>query len=351
MEKTDVNNNVHQNILKRTAKDFASNQEVKWCPGCGDYAILAQIQKVLAELNKKPEDIVFVSGIGCSSRFTYYMNTYGIHGIHGRPIAIATGLKIARPELDVWVITGDGDCLSIGGNHFIHGLRRNIDINIIMFNNRIYALTKGQYSPTSEQNKITYSSPYGSIDYPINPIALALGSEATFVARTIDRNLSHMNEIFKKANEHKGASFVEVYQNCKIFNDEAFAVYTEKGQKESHTLYLQEGKPLVFGENNEWGIILDKMQPKIVHLKQDSVSIENLWIHDIKDKTKAFILSQFSMPGDKEHFPSPMGVFFSEDKPSYEQMVIEKIEIVKQKRKPPSINKILAGSQTFSYEE
>ncbi len=340
METTSVQNK------KLTAKDFSSDQEVKWCPGCGDYAVLAQIQKVLAELNKSPENTVFVSGIGCSSRFTYYMNTYGMHGIHGRPLAIASGLKVARPELDIWVITGDGDCLSIGGNHLIHELRRNLNLNIIMFNNRIYALTKGQYSPTSEQQKITATSPYGSIDYPINPLALALGSEATFVSRTSDRDLQHMNDTFKKASAHKGSSFVEVYQNCKIFNDDAFAAYTEKEQKLEHTIYTEQGKPLVFGKEKEFGIILDGTTPKIVNLKTDSVSESNLWIHDVADKQKAFLLSQFSMPG-YEQFPAAFGVIYKAERPCYEDMLVQKIDTVKKKRGTPSINKVLSGSNIW----
>ncbi len=336
----------HTQTLK-TAKDFASNQEVKWCPGCGDYAILAQLQKVLAELNRKNEEVVFVSGIGCSSRFTYYMNTYGIHGIHGRPIAIASGLKIARPDLDVWVITGDGDCLSIGGNHFIHGLRRNIGLHIIMFNNRIYALTKGQYSPTSEQNKITYSSPYGSIDYPINPIELALGSGACFVARTIDKELKHMNYILKEAAQFAGTSFVEIYQNCKIFNDETFSVFTDKDKKESATLYLEEGKPLIFGKNKEFGIVLENNKPRCINLKENDITIENLWIHDTSDKLKAFLLAQFSMPGYEE-FPAVFGVLYKENKPTYEQLLLDKIEQLKQKRPAPTLDKLLAGSNIWN---
>jgi len=333
-------------IDKKSAKDFASDQEVKWCPGCGDYAILAQIQRVLADLNKKNEEVVFVSGIGCSSRFTYYMNTYGIHGIHGRPIAIATGLKIARPELDVWVITGDGDCLSIGGNHFIHGLRRNIGIHIIMFNNRIYALTKGQYSPTSEQGKITFSSPYGSLDYPINPLSLALGSGASFVARTIDKNLKHMNIIFKESAEFKGASFVEVYQNCKIFNDDAFSMFTDKEIKESNSLFLEENKPLLFGKNNELAIILDNNRPVIVNLNNENISPEKLWIHDPTDKQKAFLLSQFSMP-EYEDFPAVFGILYKKTRPGFEELLINKMETIKNKKKTPSINKLLAGSKTW----
>lgn len=347
MEKTELN--IHS-MNKKTSREYASTQEVKWCPGCGDYAILAQMQKVLADLNKKNEELVFVSGIGCSSRFTYYMNTYGIHSIHGRPIAIATGLKIARPELDVWVITGDGDCLSIGGNHLIHGLRRNIGVHIVMFNNRIYALTKGQYSPSSEQNKITYSSPYGTIDYPINPVALALGSGATYVARSMDRNLNHMNEVLKSSAQHKGTSFVEIYQNCKIFNDEAFFHLTEKGEKEKNTIYLRHGEPLIFGQNKEFGIVLENANPKIVHLEKDSVAMENLWIHDVSNINLAFTLSQFSMPG-YENFPTPFGIFYQTNKPSYEELLINKMQEVIQKKKTPSINKILSGTNTFIYGE
>lgn len=340
----------HKGTITRAAKDFASGQEVKWCPGCGDYAILAQAQKVLAELNKDPENIAFVSGIGCSSRFTYYVNTYGIHGIHGRPIAIASGLKIARPDLEVWVVTGDGDCLSIGGNHFLHGLRRNIDLKILMFNNRIYALTKGQYSPTSEQNKVTYSSPYGSIDYPVNPIALALGCEGSFIARTIDANLPHMNSILKSVAQHKGTSFTEIYQNCKIFNDETFHLFTNKETRPLHSLYLTDGKPLIFGKENEWGILLSSdMQPKIVHLQNDHVRTENLWIHDVKNKQKAFLLAQLGNPG-YENFPTPFGIFYQQEKPTYEELLENKIKEVKAKRGVPSINKILAGSNTWTVE-
>lgn len=333
-----------------SAKDFASEQEVKWCPGCGDYAILAQVQKVLAELNRKPENTVFVSGIGCSSRFTYYMNTYGIHSIHGRATAIASGLKIARPDLDVWVVTGDGDCLSIGGNHFIHALRRNININILLFNNRIYALTKGQYSPTSEQNKKTTSSPYGSVDYPINPVALALGSSGTFIARTLDTDLPHLRETLKKAYLHKGTSFVEIYQNCKIFNDNAYIKFTDKNEKKQHALMLVHNKPLIFGAENELGILLDGSKPKIVNLKEENISINDLWIHDENDKNKALILSQFSEYSNEKNLPSPFGVFYKEDKKLYEDVLAEKIESVKSKRGAVSFNKILAGSQTWVVE-
>ncbi|MFZ1312585.1 MAG: 2-oxoacid:ferredoxin oxidoreductase subunit beta, partial [Chitinophagaceae bacterium] len=244
-----------------TAKDFATDQEVRWCPGCGDYSILAQVQKVMPTLGIPKENIVFISGIGCSSRFPYYMNTYGMHSIHGRAAAIASGLKASRPELSVWIVTGDGDSLSIGGNHTIHILRRNFDVNILLFNNQIYGLTKGQYSPTSEEHKITKSTPMGSIDHPFNPAALALGADATFVARTMDRDPKHLQAMLLRANGHKGASFLEIYQNCNIFNDGAFEIFTEKGSKPAETLFLEQGKPLVFGAANDKGIKLDGFRP------------------------------------------------------------------------------------------
>jgi 2-oxoglutarate ferredoxin oxidoreductase subunit beta len=234
-----------------TAKDFSTDQEVRWCPGCGDYSILAQVQKVMPTLGIPRENIVIISGIGCSSRFPYYMNTYGMHSIHGRAAAIASGLKAARPDLSVWIVTGDGDSLSIGGNHTIHLLRRNFNLNVLLFNNQIYGLTKGQYSPTSEINKVTKSTPFGSIDHPFNPLALALGADATFVARTMDRDPKHMQAMLLRTNQHKGASFLEIYQNCNIFNDGAFEIFTEKGTKPQETLFLEQGKPLTFGAAND----------------------------------------------------------------------------------------------------
>ena len=234
-----------------TAKDFATDQEVRWCPGCGDYSILAQVQKVMPGLGIARENIVIVSGIGCSSRFPYYMNTYGMHSIHGRATAVASGLKASRPELSVWIVTGDGDGLSIGGNHTIHLLRRNFDVNILLFNNQIYGLTKGQYSPTSEENKVTKSTPMGSIDHPFNPLALALGADSTFVARSMDRDPKHLQSMLLRANQHKGTSFLEIYQNCNIFNDGAFETFTEKSSKAEETLFLEQGKPLVFGAKND----------------------------------------------------------------------------------------------------
>ena len=265
-----------------TSKDFATDQEVRWCPGCGDYSILAQVQKVMPGLGIPRENIVIVSGIGCSSRFPYYMNTYGMHSIHGRATAIASGLKATRPELSVWIVTGDGDSLSIGGNHTIHLLRRNFDVNILLFNNQIYGLTKGQYSPTSELNKVTKSTPYGSIDHPFNPLALALGADATFVARSMDRDPKHLQSMLLRANQHKGASFLEIYQNCNIFNDGAFEVFTEKGTKADEALFLEQGKPLVFGARQNKGIKLDGFTPVVVNLEEGH-SANDLWIHDEHD--------------------------------------------------------------------
>src|SRR5512146_1045022 len=267
------------NPVKYTAKDFQSNQDVRWCPGCGDYSILAQTQRIMPDLGIPKHNMVFISGIGCSSRFPYYMNTYGMHSIHGRATAIASGLKASRPEQSVWIVTGDGDSLSIGGNHTIHLLRRNFDINILLFNNQIYGLTKGQYSPTSEEHKITKSTPFGSIDHPFNPLALAMGADATFVARTMDRDPKHLQAMLLRANAHKGASFLEIYQNCNIFNDGAFEIFTEKGSKPQETLFLEHGKPLVFGANGDKGIKLDGFTPKVVNL-DEGTSKDDLWIHD-----------------------------------------------------------------------
>ena len=270
---------------KYTAKDFSSGQDVRWCPGCGDYSILAQTQRVMPDLGIPKHKMVFVSGIGCSSRFPYYMDTYGFHGIHGRATVIASGLKIARPDLSVWVVTGDGDGMSIGGNNFIHLMRRNLDINVLLFNNQIYGLTKGQYSPTSEKGKVTKSTPYGSIDYPFNPAALALGSSATFVARTLDRDPKHMQGVIKRAAEHRGTSFVEVYQNCNVFNDGAFFLFTEKESKDDNVVFIEHGKPLVFGKEKDKGIRLNGFTPEVVSLKDGSFSVNDLLVHNEKDTT------------------------------------------------------------------
>ena len=253
-------------------KDFANDQEIKWCPGCGDYSILKQVQSILPNIGISKEKIVFISGIGCSSRFPYYMNTYGMHSIHGRATAVATGLKSSRPDLNVWVITGDGDSLSIGGNHLIHLLRRNLDLNILLFNNEIYGLTKGQYSPTSELGKTTKSTPLGSIDNPFNPISLSLGADASFIARAIDREPKHMRQILIEANNHRGTSLIEIYQNCNIFNDGAFSKFTNKDFKKNNSIYLENNKPLIFGDENDKGIKLDGIDPFIVDLNDKNIS-------------------------------------------------------------------------------
>ena len=252
-----------------TRKDFVTDQEVRWCPGCGDYSILAQMQKMLPELHVARENIVFISGIGCSSRFPYYVETYGFHSIHGRALTLATGLKTARPELTVFVITGDGDGLSIGGNHLLHAMRRNIDLNVILFNNRIYGLTKGQFSPTSEFGKVTKSSPYGTTEQPLNPIRIALAAGATFVARSVDRDTKHLEETLYKATQHKGTSFVEVYQNCNIFNDGAFSAFVDKEVRQERMVYLENGKPLRFGRNSEHGVRLNGFAPEVVRKRSD----------------------------------------------------------------------------------
>ncbi len=304
---------------KLTRKDFVSDQEVRWCPGCGDYAILAQVQKVMPELGIPRERFVFFSGIGCSSRFPYYMNTYGFHTIHGRAPAIATGLKITRPDLSVWVVTGDGDALSIGGNHLIHALRRNLDLNILLFNNRIYGLTKGQYSPTSEFGKITKSSPFGSIDYPFNPISVALGSAGTFVARSIDVEAKHLQDLIRRAHEHPGTAFIEILQNCNIFNNGAYSDLTDKDTKADHTLVLEHGKPLVFGKNRDKGIRLRGHSLEVVQLGANGITEADLVVHDERDPVLAFLLSSMQPP----EFPTPIGVFRAVQRPTYEEIAHE----------------------------
>lgn len=329
-----------------TSKDFQTDQEVRWCPGCGDYSILAQVQKVMPTLGIARENIVIISGIGCSSRFPYYMNTYGMHSIHGRATAVASGLKAARPELSVWVVTGDGDGLSIGGNHTIHLLRRNFDLNILLFNNQIYGLTKGQYSPTSEENKVTKSTPHGSIDHPFNPLALALGADATFVARTMDRDPKHLQAMLVKANAHKGASFLEIYQNCNIFNDGAFETFTEKATKAEETLFLEQGQPLIFGANKDKGIRLDGFTPVVVELN-NGVSANDLWIHDENDIYKAQILVRiFDSPQKENHLPRPFGIFYKTDRACYEEKMAGQIEIAKAK-KPADLDKLLRGNEVW----
>lgn len=330
-----------------TAKDFATDQEVRWCPGCGDYSILAQVQKVMPTLGVPKENIVIVSGIGCSSRFPYYMNTYGMHSIHGRATAIASGLKAARPELSVWIVSGDGDSLSIGGNHTIHLLRRNFDVNLLIFNNQIYGLTKGQYSPTSEEHKVTKSTPYGSIDHPFNPLALAMGADATFIARSMDRDTKHLQHILIEANKHKGSSFVEIYQNCNIFNDGAFEIFTEKGSKADEALFLEQGKPLVFGANKNKGIKLDGFKPVVVEIGNDA-SENDLWIHDEADFYKAQILVRmFDDPSLQHHLPRPFGVFYKTERACYEDVMKLQIEEIIASKGKGDLDKLLRGNEVW----
>ncbi len=330
-----------------TAKDFSTDQEVRWCPGCGDYSILAQVQKVMPTLGIPKENIAIISGIGCSSRFPYYMNTYGMHSIHGRATAVASGLKASRPELSVWIVTGDGDGLSIGGNHTIHLLRRNFDVNIMLFNNQIYGLTKGQYSPTSEENKVTKSTPMGSIDHPFNPLALALGADATFVARTMDRDPKHLQELLIRTQQHKGASFLEIYQNCNIFNDGAFEVFTDKSSKLTETLFLENGQPLVFGTNKDKGIKLDGFKPVVLDLN-DGNSKDDLWIHDEQDIYKAQILTRiFDNPKTEGHLPRPFGVFYQTNRDCYEDVMAAQLEEAKS-RKPADLDKLLSGNEVWT---
>jgi 2-oxoglutarate ferredoxin oxidoreductase subunit beta len=331
-----------------TSKDFATDQEVRWCPGCGDYSILKQVQTVLPELGLPKEKIVFISGIGCSSRFPYYMETYGMHSIHGRATAIASGLKITRPDLSIWIVTGDGDSLSIGGNHLIHLLRRNIDVNILLFNNEIYGLTKGQYSPTSHEGQITKSTPVGVVDHPFNPIALALGANATFIARSMDRDPVHLRDILKKANSHKGSSLVEIYQNCNVFNDGAFEVFTEKGSKKQNTLFLEEGKPLLFGENNKYGIKLEGLNPVIVEVENSENSINDLFIHNSSDLTKASILSRmFDNPEQEQAFPRPFGIFYVNKKSTYEDDLTLQINNFGSLKGKGNLDDLLRGKNTW----
>ncbi len=330
-----------------TAKDFATDQEVRWCPGCGDYSILAQVQKIMPYVGVPKENIVIISGIGCNSRFPYYMNTYGMHSIHGRATAIASGLKAGRPELSVWIVSGDGDSLSIGGNHTMHLLRRNFNVNLLMFNNQIYGLTKGQYSPTSEKQKVTKSTPYGSIDHPFNPLALALGADATFVARSMDRDPKHLQAMLTRSYQHKGASFLEIYQNCNIFNDGAFEIFTEKSSKAEEALFLEHGKPLIFGTARDKGIKLEGLRPVVVQLG-DGIGHDNLWIHDENDFYKAQILTRmFDDPQQGAHFPRPFGVFYETERACYEDIMQMQIEETIAAKGFGDLDKLLRGKEVW----
>ena len=328
--------------------DFVSDQEVRWCPGCGDYAILNNVQKVMPELGVPREKIVFVSGIGCSSRFPYYMNTYGFHSIHGRAPAIATGIKCANPELSVWVITGDGDALSIGGNHFMHAIRRNLDLNYILFNNRIYGLTKGQYSPTSEFGKRTKSTPVGAIDYPVNPLSLAIASEATFVGRSIDIDVKHLGSVVEAAARHKGISFVEVYQNCNIFNDHAFDQFAERNVRQDRVLYLEHGKPMIFGKEHNRGIRMKGALPEVVTIGENGVTEADLLVHDIylEDPSVAFMLARMEQP----EFPQPVGIFRAVQRATYEDLMTNQISEAIAKSGPGSLDKLIHSGDTWVVE-
>lgn len=339
-----TNTDMENTLPAYTAKDFTSNQDVRWCPGCGDYSILAQVQRVLPSLGIKREEIVFVAGIGCSSRFPYYMNTYGFHTIHGRATAVATGVKAANPKLSVWIAAGDGDLLSIGGNHLLHLLRRNVDVNLLLFNNRIYGLTKGQYSPTSEKGKITKSSPFGSIDFPLNPVSVALGANSTFIARTMDRDPKHLQEMITRCTKHKGTSFLEIFQNCNIYNDGAFFLYTEKETRAENVLYLEHGKPMVFGANNSKGIRLNGFHPEIVDLTDGKFIVDDLVVHDEKSRDLAFILGNFhEHPG----FPAPVGVFLDIERECYEDLLQEQINKAIELKGKPDLDELLKGTSTW----
>lgn len=336
-----------QNPEKLSPKAYASDQDVRWCPGCGDYSILKQAQSVLADIGVDRENTVFISGIGCSSRFPYYMDTYGMHSIHGRAPAVASGLKAANPNLSVWIVTGDGDGLSIGGNHLIHALRRNFDVNILLFNNEIYGLTKGQYSPTTGIGKSTKSSPLGVIDHPFNPLALALGADASFVARTVDRDPLHLRETLKSANEHKGSSFIEIYQNCNVFNDGAFSLWTDKTTKSAKGVQLVEGEALKF-DNETKAIILEGLEPKVIDSKD--LNDSNAWIHDSSDRTKAGILSRFFEHPENEdyYFPRAFGVLYKENRICYEDAMSEQVQKAKELKPNAKLDDLLRGSNSWT---
>lgn len=332
--------------IKLTSKDFATDQDVKWCPGCGDYSILKQAQTIFPELGVPKENLVFISGIGCSSRFTYYMDTFGMHSIHGRAAAIASGVKAANPDLSVWIVSGDGDSFSIGGNHFIHAMRKNFNFNYLVFNNQIYSLTKGQYSPTSEKGKVTKTTPFGSIEEPFNPTELALGAKASFVSRTLDRDPKHMQMVLKRADEFNGTSFVEIYQNCPVFNDAAFFAFSDKETKKEEAIFLEHGKPLIFGHNDEKGIKLDGLTPVIVNIAESGLA--DLWVHDEKDKTKANLLSRFfDTTFNGEHFPRPFGILYADERPVYEEGMAYQIEEIRARKGRMPLNKILSGEKTW----
>jgi 2-oxoglutarate ferredoxin oxidoreductase subunit beta len=328
-----------------TRKDWSSDQEVRWCPGCGDYSILAAVQLLMPELGIRREDTVFVSGIGCAARFPYYMNTYGMHTIHGRAPAIATGLAMARPDLHVWVVSGDGDALSIGGNHLIHALRRNVNITLLLFNNQIYGLTKGQYSPTSEVGKVTKSTPFGSLDHPFNPVSVAIGAEATFVARTHDMDRKHMMEVFRRAFEHRGSSLVEIYQNCNVFNDGAFGEITAKEKRQNMLIPLRHGEPIRFGPDGSRGVAIDSQRGAHIVDVAD-VGEDALLVHDEArdDPSVAFMLSRLAR-GPYE--PTPVGIFRAVERPEYGAAVNQQLAVAQSDRGPGDLETLLRSGATW----
>ncbi len=330
---------------QQTKKDYQSSQEVRWCPGCGDYAILSQAQKLLPTLGLPRENIVFVSGIGCSSRFPYYMNTYGFHTIHGRAPAIATGLKVANPKLTVWVVTGDGDSLSIGTNHLIHCMRRNVDLKILLFNNRIYGLTKGQYSPTSETGKKTKSSPTGTIEQPIRPVQLALAAEATFVARTFYADLAHMGTVLEAAARHQGTAFIEILQSCRVFNDGAFDYLMNREQRDESRILLEHGKPIRFGAERRKGIVVRNMEPRVVDLQQGEADEKDLLVHDAHATSPA--LASLLAVLEPPQFPTALGIFRAVERPTYDGMLMERIATETARRGRGDISKLLHAGTTW----
>jgi len=329
--------------INYTKKDFVSDQEVKWCPGCGDYAILSAIQSAMSKMGRKREDVVCVSGIGCSSRFPYYLNTYGYHTIHGRATAVASGVKTANPNLSVWVITGDGDSLAIGGNHFIHAIRRNVDMNIILFNNQIYGLTKGQYSPTSHKGQITKSTPYGSLDRPFSPAKLAFGASATFIARTADTNPKQIEEIMLEAEAHRGTSFVEVYQNCVIFNDGCHSEYSDKKTKDEHSIILKQGEPLLFGEEVKKGIIFEDFTLKVVEIGE-SYKPSDCLVHD---KTNELLASLLVAMDTDPNMPKLYGVLYAVEDVIYNEQVSAQVADVISKQGKGDFYKLLNSGETW----
>jgi len=339
-----ANNEKSTQLPIYTAKDFTTNQDVRWCPGCGDYAVLSSVRKALPGIGRKKEDFVFISGIGCAARFPYYMETYGMHSIHGRALAVATGVKCANPDLEVCVVSGDGDLLSIGGNHTIHTMRRNVDITILLLNNKIYGLTKGQYSPTSEFGKVSSSSPMGSIDFPINPIAIAVATGCTFIARSIDVDTKGMDSILKRAMAHKGTAFVEVYQDCNIFNHKAWFYASQKDTMPENTIRVEHGKPLIFGSENNKGIRFNNGHPEIINIGENGITADDLIVHDETDMRLASLYAQMAYPD----FPEPIGILHANpNKPTYNELLYKQLNEAKEKPNQPDLQALITGNDSW----